>query len=115
MHKRTVPFDDNRIHFDFNKWGILHAWHADSFWASVQTWPHFRELRAADPPGGGRDLPGWEDHTFVLDGDGKGNMHRLSVGPNDFTADIHEIDGRPIAKRGRTPGVTLNPRLGRVM
>ena len=38
-----------------------------------------------------------------------------SVGPNDFTADIHEIDGRPVAKRGRTPGVTLNPRLGRVM
>ena len=38
-----------------------------------------------------------------------------SVAPNDFTADIHEIDGRPIAKRGRIPGVTPNPRLGRVM
>ena len=35
--------------------------------------------------------------------------------PNDFTADIHEIDGRPIAKRGRTPGVTQSPRLDRVM
>ena len=34
---------------------------------------------------------------------------------NPFTADIHEIDGRPIAKRGRTPGVTPNPRLDRVM
>ena len=35
--------------------------------------------------------------------------------PNNFTADIHEIDGRPIAKRGRTPGVTPSPRLDRVM
>ena len=38
-----------------------------------------------------------------------------STPPNDFTADIHEVDGRPIAKRGRTPGITLNPRLDRVM
>ena len=35
--------------------------------------------------------------------------------PNDFTADIHEINGRPVAKRGRIPGVTPNPRLDRVM
>ena len=35
--------------------------------------------------------------------------------PNNFVADIHELDGRPIAKRGRTPGVTPNPRLDRVM
>lgn len=35
--------------------------------------------------------------------------------PNDFTADIHEIDGKPVAKRGRTPGVTPSPRLDRVM
>jgi nicotinate phosphoribosyltransferase len=35
--------------------------------------------------------------------------------PNDFTGDIHEIEGKPIAKRGRTPGITANPRLGRVM
>lgn len=38
-----------------------------------------------------------------------------SAPPNDFTADIHEIDGKPIAKRGRTPGVTPSPRLDRVM
>ena len=31
--------------------------------------------------------------------------------PIDFTADIKEIDGRPIAKRGRIPGVTGSPRL----
>ena len=35
--------------------------------------------------------------------------------PNPFTGDIHEIDGRPIAKRGRVPGITPNPRLDRVM
>jgi nicotinate phosphoribosyltransferase len=35
--------------------------------------------------------------------------------PIDFTADLHEIEGRPIAKRGRTPGITPNPRLKRVM
>ena len=35
--------------------------------------------------------------------------------PNDFTADIHEVDGKPIAKRGRIPGVTSNPRLNRII
>ncbi len=38
-----------------------------------------------------------------------------SAPPNNFTADIHEVEGRPIAKRGRLPGVTANPRLDRVM
>jgi nicotinate phosphoribosyltransferase len=33
------------------------------------------------------------------------------AGPIDFTGDIKEIDGRPIAKRGRLPGLTANPRL----
>ena len=31
--------------------------------------------------------------------------------PIDFTGDIKEIDGRPIAKRGRIPGITFSPRL----
>ena len=31
--------------------------------------------------------------------------------PIDFTGDIKEIDGRPIAKRGRIPGLTPSPRL----
>lgn len=35
--------------------------------------------------------------------------------PIDFTADLHEVEGKPIAKRGRTPGITPNPRLKRVM
>ncbi|MCI0439591.1 MAG: nicotinate phosphoribosyltransferase [Chloroflexi bacterium] len=34
---------------------------------------------------------------------------------NSFTADIHEVDGKPVAKRGRIPGITPNPRLDRVM
>ena len=38
-----------------------------------------------------------------------------SAKPNDFTADLKEIDGRPIAKRGRTPGITPNHRLQRVI
>ncbi len=35
--------------------------------------------------------------------------------PIDFTADLHEVSGKPMAKRGRIPGVTPNPRLKRVM
>jgi len=31
--------------------------------------------------------------------------------PIDFTGDIKEIDGKPIAKRGRIPGLTASPRL----
>lgn len=35
--------------------------------------------------------------------------------PNKFTADIHEIDGKAVAKRGKIPGLTQNHRLDRVM
>jgi nicotinate phosphoribosyltransferase len=38
-----------------------------------------------------------------------------SARPVSFTADIKEIDGRPVAKRGRIPGVTVNPRLARIL
>src|SRR4051812_7800767 len=31
--------------------------------------------------------------------------------PIDFTGDLKEIDGQPIAKRGRIPGLTASPRL----
>ncbi len=34
--------------------------------------------------------------------------------PIDFTGDIKEIDGQPIAKRGRIPGMTDSPRLRRL-
>jgi nicotinate phosphoribosyltransferase len=35
--------------------------------------------------------------------------------PIDFTADLHSIEGKPIAKRGRIPGVTPNPRLRKIL
>lgn len=35
--------------------------------------------------------------------------------PYEFNADIHEIDSKPVAKRGRIPGITPNPRLVEVM
>jgi len=35
--------------------------------------------------------------------------------PIDFTADIKAIEGKPIAKRGRIPGITPNPRLKKVV
>lgn len=34
--------------------------------------------------------------------------------PIDFTGDLKEIDGRPVAKRGRIPGLTETPRLERI-
>lgn len=35
--------------------------------------------------------------------------------PIDFTADIREIEGRPVAKRGRIPGMQRPPRLQRLL
>jgi len=35
--------------------------------------------------------------------------------PIDFTADLHEVEGKPIAKRGRIPGITTNPRLKKIL
>lgn len=37
-----------------------------------------------------------------------------SAPPIDFTADIKAIEGKPVAKRGRIPGITHNPRLRKV-
>ncbi len=39
-----------------------------------------------------------------------GGAHPLS-----FNVDIHEIDGAPVARRGRMPGIMPNPRLDRVL
>ena len=48
--------------------------------------------------------------------DAFGIGHAISSAPPiDFTADIKEIEGRPVAKRGRIPGRTENPRLLRVL
>ncbi len=49
-----------------------------------------------------------------VDGFGVGS-YISGAKPIDFTADLHEVDGRPIAKRGRIPGITPNPRLKRVI
>ena len=35
--------------------------------------------------------------------------------PIEFTADLHEVEGKPIAKRGRMPGITPNSRLKRIL
>ena len=37
------------------------------------------------------------------------------VSPIDFTADIKEVEGQAIAKRGRIPGLTPNPRLEKIL
>jgi nicotinate phosphoribosyltransferase len=54
------------------------------------------------------------DSGAPVDGFGVGS-YISSAKPIDFTADLHEVEGKPIAKRGRIPGITPNPRLKRVM
>jgi len=54
------------------------------------------------------------DEGAPVDGFGVGS-YITSAKPIDFTADLHEIEGKPIAKRGRIPGITPNPRLKRIM
>ncbi len=49
-----------------------------------------------------------------VDGFGVGSYISRAA-PIDFTADLHEIDGKPIAKRGRIPGKTHNPKLKRIL
>ena len=58
--------------------------------------------------------------TEFVDGEAPVNTFGIgayiaATGPNPFHVDIHEVDGRPVARRGRVPGITNNPRLGRVM
>ena len=54
------------------------------------------------------------DRGAPVDGFGVGS-YISGAKPIDFTADLHEVAGKPIAKRGRIPGITPNPRLKRVM
>jgi len=49
-----------------------------------------------------------------VDGFGVGS-YISGARPIDFTADLHEVEGKPVAKRGRIPGITPNPRLKRIM
>jgi len=53
------------------------------------------------------------ESSAPVDGFGVGS-HISGARPIDFTADLHAIDGRPVAKRGRIPGITPNPRLTRI-
>lgn len=54
------------------------------------------------------------DAGAPIDGFGVGS-YISSAKPIDYKADLHEIDGKPIAKRGRLPGLHPNPKLKRVM
>ncbi len=54
------------------------------------------------------------ENEAPVDGFGVGS-HISGARPIDFTADLHEVEGKPIAKRGRIPGITPNPRLTRVL
>jgi nicotinate phosphoribosyltransferase len=52
-------------------------------------------------------------HEAPVDGYGIGSAIS-GAPPIDFTADIKAIDGEAVAKRGRVPGITANPRLRRI-
>jgi len=54
------------------------------------------------------------DSGAPVDGFGVGS-YISGAPPIDCTADLHEIEGKPVAKRGRTPGITPNPRLKRIL
>jgi nicotinate phosphoribosyltransferase len=55
---------------------------------------------------------------FITEGapvDGYGVGSYISgARPIDFTGDLKMVDGKPLAKRGRIPGITHNPRLKKV-
>jgi nicotinate phosphoribosyltransferase len=66
---------------------------------------------------GGLDAPrirAFEAASAPVDSYGVG-MAISSAPPIAFTADIKEIQGKPISKRGRIPGPAQNPRLTRVI
>ena len=56
----------------------------------------------------------FKERGAPVDGYGVGS-YISGARPIDFTADLHEIEGKPIAKRGRIPGITPNPRLKRIL
>ncbi len=73
--------------------------HVDIFVSGGVTPERIREFRDAEAP----------VSVFGI------GYHIASAPPTAFTGDIHEIEGRPVAKRGRIPGITVNPRLTRVL
>ncbi|MEQ4489222.1 MAG: nicotinate phosphoribosyltransferase [Dehalococcoides mccartyi] len=53
------------------------------------------------------------ENNAPVDGYGTGS-YISGARPIDFTADLHEIAGKAVAKRGRIPGLSQNPRLKKV-
>jgi len=54
------------------------------------------------------------ERAAPIDGFGVGS-YISGARPIDFTGDLREVDGRPVAKRGRLPGRQDNPRLQRLL
>jgi nicotinate phosphoribosyltransferase len=44
-----------------------------------------------------------------------GGSYLSDAKPIDFAADLPEVGGKPVAKRGRLPGITPNPRVRRIL
>ena len=86
-----------------------------------------REVRARLDQAGHRHVEIYVSGGFTADKirefvKAEAPVHGFAVGEyiasapsNSFTADIHEIEGRPVAKRGRIPGQTNNARLNRII
>ncbi len=71
----------------------------------------FREVKIVVSGGLSPDrIRYFKEHDAPVDSFAVGS-YISGAAPIDFTADIKEIDGRPIAKRGRIPGRTPSPRL----
>jgi len=56
----------------------------------------------------------FRENEVPVDGFGVGS-YISGAKPIDFTADLHEVEGKPVAKRGRLPGITPNSRLKRII
>jgi nicotinate phosphoribosyltransferase len=108
--------------------GRLQAVRLDTPWERGRVTPHLvKEVRAA------LDLAGFNAVNIVVSGgidverialflEEKAPVDMFGVGsyvssarPIDFTADLHMVAGKPVAKRGRLPGITPNPRLKRIV
>jgi nicotinate phosphoribosyltransferase len=56
----------------------------------------------------------FREDSAPVDGYGVGS-HISGAVPIDYTADIREIEGKPVAKRGRIPGMSRSERLRRLL
>jgi nicotinate phosphoribosyltransferase len=58
-------------------------------------------------------IRGFQDAGAPVDGYGVGS-YITAASPIDYTGDIREIEGQPVAKLGRLPGMQRHSRLKRV-